>query len=39
MKDHGYAFTVPDADRLGLNLKWALVSCYMKSNRFETPFM
>ncbi|MEM6937328.1 MAG: hypothetical protein AAF552_12780 [Pseudomonadota bacterium] len=39
MKEHGYAFTVPNADRIGLNLKWALVSCYMNSNRFETPFM
>ncbi len=39
MKEHGYAFTVPEADRIGLNLKWALVSCYMNSNRFETPFM
>ena len=38
-KEHGYAFTVPDADRIGINLKWMLASCYMKSNRFETPYM
>ncbi len=38
-KEHGYAFTVPDADRVGINLKWALVNCHMKSSRFETPFM
>ena len=38
-KEHGYAFTVHDADRIGLNLKWILVLCYMKSNRDETPYM
>ncbi len=38
-KEHGYAFTVPDADRIGINLKWILASCFMKSNRFETPYM
>jgi len=38
-KEHGYAFTVPDADRIGINLKWLLASCFMKSNRFETPYM
>ncbi len=38
-KEHGYAFTVPQADRIGINLKWILASCYMKSNRFETPYM
>jgi len=38
-KEHGYAFTVPEADRIGINLKWVLASCYMKSNRFETPHM
>lgn len=38
-KEHGYAFTVPEADRIGINLKWMLASCYMKSNKFETPYM
>lgn len=38
-KEHGYAFTVPEADRIGINLKWILASCYMKSNRFEMPYM
>jgi len=38
-KEHGYSFTVPDADRIGINLKWILASCYMKSNRFATPYM
>lgn len=38
-KEHGYAFTVPDADRVGINLKWILASCFMKSNRFATPYM
>ncbi len=38
-KEHGYAFTVPQADRIGINLKWMLASCFMKSNRFETPYM
>lgn len=38
-KEHGYAFTVPEADRIGINLKWLLASCYMKSNRFATPYM
>ena len=38
-KELGYAFTVPEADRLGINLKWMLASCFMKSNKFETPFM
>ncbi len=38
-KEHGYAFTVPSADRIGINLKWMLASCFMKSNKFATPFM
>ena len=27
MKDHGYAFTEPKAERIGVNLKWMLVNC------------
>ena len=38
-KEHGYAFTVPEVDRLGINLKWMLASCFMKSNKFATPKM
>ena len=38
-KELGYAFTVPEADRIGINLKWMLASCFMKSNRVETPYM
>ncbi|MEM7283069.1 MAG: hypothetical protein AAF438_15735 [Pseudomonadota bacterium] len=38
-KEHGYAFTVPQADRIGINLKWMLASCFMKSNKFATPAM
>jgi hypothetical protein len=38
-KEHGYAFTIPEADRIGINLKWMLASCFMKSNRFATPSM
>jgi len=30
-RELGYAFTVPDADRIGINLKWMLASCFMKS--------
>ena len=37
--EHGYAFTVPEADRIGINLKWMLVLCYMQSNRDATPYM
>ncbi len=38
-KEIGYAFTVPEADRIGINLKWMLASCFMKSNKFATPSM
>lgn len=37
--EHGYAFTLPGADRIGINLKWILVNCYMESNEFATPYM
>jgi hypothetical protein len=35
----GYAFTVPEADRIGINLKWMLVNCFMQSNADIAPFM
>lgn len=38
-KEHGYAFTVPEADRIGINLKWMLAACFMESNQFATPEM
>ncbi len=38
-KEHGYAFTVPEADRVGINLRWMLAFCYMTSNRDATPYM
>tara|TARA_B110000438_G_scaffold41051_1_gene40932 strand:+ start:58 stop:993 length:936 start_codon:yes stop_codon:yes gene_type:complete len=36
---NGYTFTEPDITRVGINFKWMLVSCFMESNRFATPFM
>jgi hypothetical protein len=33
----GYTFTRPDADRLGINLGFILVNCYIVSNREATP--
>ena len=38
-KEHGYAFTVPEADRIGINLKWILAFCYMTPNSEATPSM
>ena len=38
-KEHGYAFVDDEADRIGLNLKWILVSCYLQSNKVTTPEM
>lgn len=35
--EHGYAFTVPDADRIGINLKWLLAMCYRVPNRDARP--
>lgn len=34
-----YTFTVPEADRIGINLKWMLVNCFMQSNEEATPSM
>ncbi|MGI9260740.1 MAG: hypothetical protein ACR2QR_01820 [Woeseiaceae bacterium] len=39
MKQHAYAFTPPASDRVGINLKWILVNCFMESNRDVTPSM
>ena len=32
-KEHGYAFTLPEANRIGINLKWLLASCFMVSGK------
>ena len=39
IKEHGYAFTVPEANRVGINLKWMLASCFMISGQEATPSM
>ncbi len=36
---HGYSFTVPDADRVGINLRWALAFCYQVAGRDQKPYM
>ena len=33
-----YGWTEPGAQRIGINMKWMLVNCYMLSNRDVTPF-
>ena len=38
-KEHGYAFTQPEAGRIGINLKWLLASCFMISGKVDTPTM
>ena len=39
IKEHGYAFTLPEANRIGINLKWLLASCFMISGKVDTPTM
>ena len=36
-EEHGYSFTVPSADRIGINLKWMLANCSLVSGRDATP--
>ncbi|MCY3814978.1 MAG: hypothetical protein OXG59_01645 [Gammaproteobacteria bacterium] len=36
---HGYVFTEPDTERIGINLYWMLSYCYMESNKNIRPFM
>ena len=36
---HGYVFTEPDTERIGINLYWLLSYCYMESNKIVRPFM
>ena len=38
-KSHGYIFTEPEAERIGINLYWMLAYCYMTSNTEVRPFM
>ncbi len=35
--EHGYAFTEPDADRIGVNLKWLLVNCALTTRETARP--
>ena len=39
IKEHGYAFTEPDVERIGINLKWMLASCFLVSGRDAVPSM
>lgn len=38
VKENGYSWTIPEAERIGINLKWALANCFMLSNEEITPF-
>ena len=39
IKSHGYIFTEPRAERIGINLYWMMSYCYMQSNTEVRPFM
>ena len=39
IKSHGYIFTEPTAERIGINLYWMLSYCYIQSNTEVRPFM
>jgi hypothetical protein len=39
VKEHGYAFTDPDADRIALNMKWILVNCAITPRNEARPEM
>lgn len=36
---HGYIFTEPHAERIGINLYWMMAYCYSESNTEIRPFM
>lgn len=36
-RQHGYAFTAPDAERIGVNLQWILVNCAMVPSSEARP--
>lgn len=38
-KEISYTFTEPTAERIGINLKWLLVNCFIESNEVATPSM
>lgn len=37
LESYGYTFTEPTVKRVGLNLGWMMVQCYMESNRSGKP--
>ena len=37
-REVGYAWTEPTAQRIGINLKWVLVNCFMVSNEDVVPY-
>ena len=39
VKEHGYGFTEPDAERIGVNLKWMLVNCALVPPAAARPTM
>ena len=39
VKEHGYAFTDTEVERIALNLKWILVNCAMTPRRDARPEM
>lgn len=39
VKEHGYAFTEPEAERIGMNMKWMLVNCSMTPRDQARPEM
>lgn len=39
VKNLGYSFTESTVRRMGMNLKWLLMSCWMESNKVTIPFM
>lgn len=39
VKEHGYAFTDPNVDRIALNLKWLLANCAMTPRNEARPEM
>lgn len=39
VKEHGYAFTDPRAERIAVNLKWLLANCAITSRRDARPEM
>jgi hypothetical protein len=39
VKEHGYAFTEPEAERIGMNMKWMLVNCSLTPRDKATPEM